>query len=442
MPSLQNIRTSDAPELEILEINWNLIQKQNPELYSTYINNFLDLYYEHLKTPHLFDHLNVFRNPGLFYTIEVYLIGLITDLTQHGFIQQAEALHMFLVSAKQTIEASNEQNQKLAVKRLANSLLKELHLNKGQDGKLVAFTKSLLSLTLKHPLFSEDYNENIYLLYAQLNEQCAATNLAILTNTHLASSDEQSLFKEQLDRHYCDILSEFFPTTEYAPPVNQNGDIRDQAVLNFFVNAVARLCQFERASQGQDIHNVIYLLGKMYDADKDNAPRNHLYAKVLRQLLQIPTIGAQSDRMFDDVVIRFILGGEPYKHFKIPFDLSQYQLSITQTRQFTQTVQSRLHQAEYELSQLKITHHNLEERLQRCEAELEQLTFKHLTLENEESTSPGHSPSTSRKILYKFKREKKSLEEQPALPTPVSLATRTFSDSEILKKPQPRKMTS
>ncbi len=447
MPSPKNMRkASDAPEPECLEIDWNFIEKRNPELRSFVINNFRDLYYEHLKTPHLFDQFNVFKNPGLFYTIEVYLIALITDFTAHGYTQQAEALHQFLASAKQTIESSSStQEQGLALNSLGNSLLKGLHLDDEQDSKLVAFATSMLSQTLKHPVLSEDYDVNIYLLYAQLNEQCAKTNLAILTNTHLASSDEQALFKEQLDRHYFDILSEFFPTTGYMVtqhPVNPNADIREQAVLNFFVNAVARLCQFERASQGQDIHNAIYLLGKMYDADKDSASRNHLYTKVLRQILQIPSKEAQVDSMFDEVVVKFILGGEPNRHFKIPFDLSQYVLSITQTRQFSQSIQTRLHQAEYELRQLKITHQSLEDRLLHCEAELAQLKFNQLTLENEESTSPELSPSASRKFLKKFKREKRSLEEPPAMPKLVSLATRTFSDSEIVKKPHRRKMTS
>ena len=139
------------------------------------------------------------------------------------------------------------------------------------------------------------------------------------------------------ENHYKQITELFFEITDDSQAM-----LRNNAVQNYFVNVVTTHCQVDELEKAANIHNVIYLLGKLFREDRYSATRYLQYATVLRYLLAIPSINAKVDLQFDKVVAPALLGTT--NQFKHHFVEKHYlkNMSRTMNTAFYQHLQEQM----------------------------------------------------------------------------------------------------
>ncbi|MBS0287325.1 MAG: hypothetical protein JSR17_08520 [Proteobacteria bacterium] len=453
------------------------------------------------NVPQLLSSLNSFTNPAFFHKIENLIINLIMELTAQGYSKQAKAIHLFFMVCKKIIATCyadsngldrSEDREKVApmlalplIEGLKITLDKPAALDETSElistldsestqeaqaaaqtdseitsepeepitddvnpepkatqdthattssADLIAFTACLFNIAVRHPLFDAPYNKKIYSIYHRLNQLCEKSGLF---ENHampdLLNRDLKAPLKEELFNKLEDICDKLW---------NQAEKHQAKATHRFFIKWIKKHYELQTQQSGKDIHNVIYLLGELYD--KDETPeKNEHYAKVLRQLLQLPSQGEERDILFDKLVARVVFNGEYSQRFKKPFDEADYKMTPVEpeTYRYIRALQYSLNQALKDivtLSRANTDHLKAQEGYRDDAVRLEQKVSKlsaqvndlKLASPDDRSLSPPSSPPKERNFLHRFR---KLSSEKPEKPEALTLANRTKSSPALPK---------
>lgn len=493
--------------------NWAFIDTQEP-VYDRFKNNFNVIYQDikHLafqmqsltdkmsdRLKKILDPLNEFQYPEIQYKLKMLPIALITDLTSNGFKEEAKALHIFINLIRNILEKSAlpRTDHEKTLRMLVPSVLSGLKLPLETDTQVYPVIIAMLLMTVREPLFNEEYDPEIYAIYQKLDLKTQALDIGIETSLSLLSDVPEASLSNIIKKHYTDVINEFFP-------IKKADTIRDQAVLNFFIQTISLQCQFNNSTKGRDIHNLLYMLRLVYAEDENNNTEDgkKTYLKLIRQLLYLPSSKPELDSEFDKVIFDVILSNPDSYKFNELFNPKGYGLDDSDISQYCQQLLKTLFQTQLENSTQKIKIIELQDRLEQSETEctnlkmqvkilkskqpkvsiepleesekqpavhiplrrprkgsktsasepLEIPQYKHtlsdgalteqmsaLSVNDEEgvspSSSPTHSPPTARNFLHHFKRKKKSVEDQPEPEQAEErIYKRTLSDGSFARK--------
>ncbi|MBI2790853.1 MAG: hypothetical protein HYX61_02745 [Gammaproteobacteria bacterium] len=359
------------------------------------------------------------RNPQLIYAIEKIFIDFIADMTAHGYRQEAKVLHTFLMLSKKIISQAHvdEANQVKTLLMLALPVLKGLDLWPETDRQANPFITCMMNLVLTHPVFNEVYDDKVYLLYSRCNEKSKELGVKVETNPSLFERGAQLPINADIVGNYQKTLGLISQHKEES--------FRQTVVLQFFKDIITRHAKFN-PPKAEAIHNFIYLLGEVYkeDEEKDNHNRIKLYAKVLRQVLQIPfSKHAKLENIFDFIIMRSFIDGQPKQDFNIPYNVMHYELSNEEVNRHCEVLQNnnreaniKISQLQAEIDELKTSVKGYEDDCKRLESDLAKMKDKvtRLTLENKERTSspstPPSTPPKDRKVISASSRTKRTEE--------------------------------
>jgi len=387
-------------------------------------------------TSKLLSPLSEYKNPELMFATEMLLIAFITDLTAHGYTEQAKVLHTFLTLCKQIISQAhpNTLEHEKTVRLLALPVIRALRLTSDVDFTLTPFVTCMLNLTLGHRLFNEPYDIEIYLMLYRLFDKSKQLGIFIATSPSLIERGTGLPINKDIDTDYqtlVDTLANSKHKTESR-----------KAVTAFFRTIISRHCQFARGTKAQDIHNFLYILVTTAKENEHNPHQYTLLAKILRMFLQIPSSTPEQDNLFDTQIIRLIFATKHEHEFMVPFNIADYELSLRDARRYCQQLQSRLQDAQTELhdvhEQILILQGLLrgkEDDYARLTAELTEL--KLTDKQASPKSSPQHSPSSSppkERITRRHGPNKKDSQPTSTVPS----IHHTKSESEIRR---PRKLT-
>jgi hypothetical protein len=164
------------------------------------------------------------------------------------------------------------------------------------------------------------------------------------------------------------------------------------------------------------------LLGEVYkdDEEKDLHNKIKLYAKVLRQFLQIPSENTKLENIFEFYIMRSFIDGQPKQDFNMPYNIMHYELSKEEVNRHCEDLQNnnreaniKISQLQAEIDELKASVKGYEDDRKRLESDLAKMKDKvtRLTLENKERTSPPSTPPSTppkeRKIISTSSRTKR-----------------------------------
>lgn len=296
-----------------------------------------------------------FKHPELFHDIETTLQEFIRDLTVGGNFEKAKVIHDYIAVCKKILyQISSDQSEREKMARvLSSSLVDGLKLGFERTPFNGMFIGAVLSLAMRSSLFDSEYDPDVYTIMYKLNQACAdypmsagvlgLRGIPVLTIPHHFSP----LRKNHVD-YYKQITAQFFEA--------QPEDVithRNNVVTNYFVNLVCTHCQVDELEKAANIHNVIYFLGKLYREDeKIGLSKDLKYAKVLRNLLHIPSVNEKVDSLFDEIVSGALLNSS---HFKHHFSEKHYLKNITRTMNtvFYQHLQDHLNVAIQEVTDMR-----------------------------------------------------------------------------------------
>lgn len=425
-------------------MNWDFLDKYNTYLdrvhqtfedrFSTVFNSLPQLTQPQVQLGSIFNPFNEFRNPVLVYAAQMLLVAFITDLTANRYTDEAKVLHQFILICKRILRSSqSESSQPLLSRMIAPVLLEGLHLKavSKDEGMLDLFLSSVLYLTMRHPLFDEDYSPEIYLLYSRLSEKCEALGIGVRINPMLAARDVKSDLRDKLERDY-KFVTNLYP---------DKGKMALRGILNFYVNTITTEYEFERDDKAIQTHNLLYIVGMLCEEDKLIPHRAQQYAKMLRQIFQLPSVSPEIDAWFDDITIRLIQQGEVSMHFKTPFEHQKYPLNGIQSVRFSRKLQESLNESRQTNIALHKEVHKLESLLEDAAAQRERLEEKlklvqrklvDLSIEDKQP-SPSSSPPSQR---HHFSRLRRGSDNKPEEVDRRTLLAHTLSDGAIIKPKQ------
>ncbi len=374
------------------------------------------------KTHEILNERAEFLKPNLVYAAQMLFISYITDLAENKYKEEAKAIHQFFRVCKKIIAIMHDsEERKRAALMVSPVLFVGLHLDKSflaagpvKQKYFNAYLAIIFNLAMRHPVFDEDYDPATYKLYGLLNQKCQEKDLGVSVNPAFAPRDIPDFFFESLKRQYADIAKTHFP---------ELGKETHKAVFHFFIGKITSVATLESAQQrAQDMHNVIYLLKLVYQQDAAKDSNEAVYAKLLRQLLQVPSQSAEVDAWFDTVMISCLL--KRNRSFKEPFAIGAYKVSPEAQLQYcTQLTQEYLHQS-YENSMLKARLRtdeiaiqskaeeieSLSRRLDAVQKKLTDLQLENKTQASQLSTTPPSTPPTGR---HHFPHHRKGEQSPP-----------------------------
>lgn len=345
-----------------------------------------------------------FQNPTLVYAAQTLFISFITALTKEKYTEEAKAIHQFIRVCKRMLEIQTDPEERSKVARLIVPVLCDgLHLEKAsivpehvletsQSGKIFRiYLAFVFNLMVRHPVFDEDYDKDTYSLYVRLDEKCQQMKIGVESNPALAARDLPDFFVAELNGQYTDLITSFYPSEE-----NQ----AQKAVYFFFVNKIARVLSFDNKQKAADMHHVIFLLRVLYQEDTAALNDTSAYAKIMRQIFQLPSIDPVKDAWFDKIMVPSLLKRKQI--FNNPFSAELYKVSFEDQQRYCQQLTEAYQAQAAQNSQLKAQLH--EDKL-KLESQTEEINRLHHKLEvaqqklrdllideYSESSSPQGSP--------------------------------------------------
>ena len=285
-----------------------------------------------------------FRNPELFHDIETALIDFIAEMTVGGNIEKAKVVHEYIALCKKMLyQMSQDQTEREKMARvLSTSIIDGLQLGLERSVFTGIFVGAALNLSIRSSLFDSEYDPDVYMILQSLKQACADVPMAAgaLGTRGIPSLTIPHHFnplRRNHENYYKQIIELFFENTD-----ERQKSLRNNAVLNYFVNVVTTHCQVDELEKAAHIHNVICLLGKLYREDAHSPTRNNQYGKVLRNLLSIPSENAKVDNIFDEAVAPALF--ETMNQFRHLFAEKHYlkNMSRTMNTAFYQHLQGQL----------------------------------------------------------------------------------------------------
>lgn len=316
-----------------------------------------------------------FQNPELFHDIETILVDFIGELTLGGDLEKSKVVHDYLVLCKKMLYEMSEdhfEREKMA-RVLSTSVIDGLQLGLERSAFTGIFMGATLSLTIRSSLFDSEYDPDVYMILQCLKQACADFPMAAgaLRTRGIPSLTIQHHYnplRRNHENYYKQITEQFFEITD-----DRQKSLQNNSVLNYFVNVVTTHCQVDELEKAENIHNVIYLLGKLYREDAHSANRSIQYGKILRNLLCIPRENPKVDNMFDEAAAPALFGTT--NQFRHLFAEKHYlkNMSRTMNTTFYQHLQEQLNL----IVQVATTHQRRIEELEEVIA-LKTATNKHL----------------------------------------------------------------
>ncbi len=283
-----------------------------------------------LKIKEMLNQKAAFLKPGLVYAAQMLFIEFISSLTNSKYSAEAKAVHQFVRICKKAMKVIEDPYEREKAAVLVIPVLYEgLHLHRAFTAssseriKLFnTFLAVVFNLTMAHPLFDEDYNQETYELYAKLNSKCTELNIGIEVNPALAQRELSNYFLDELNKEYQDIVTKY---------LHKDSREAKKAVYEFFVNKIRKAAAFEPLqARAQNMHNVLYILKLVYQEDK--AKNEQCYASVIRQILQLPRVDEIRDAWFDKLAVYCILQRE--KGFNREFMQEDYNVSSQDQQEY------------------------------------------------------------------------------------------------------------
>ncbi|MGE3317806.1 MAG: hypothetical protein AB7I18_00810 [Candidatus Berkiella sp.] len=372
-----------------------------------------------------------YRRPSLVYDTQMLIISFITRLTQEKFYDEAKALHRFIRVFKTNIQVQPDPDEQKGIAQLTtmacvhalqlqDAAIVEGHLlERSQRDKFFHFyLAATLYLTIRHPVFDNDYSIETYDIYVRMNNKFDLLHFGISVNPALAAEDLPDFFLETLKTQYAEIAKRFY---------RQEDKGAEKAIYDFFIKKIASVAAFDKTLDRAGVmHNFIYVLKMLYQEDASNPKDPTAYVKALRNFLQIPRLEKDIDAWFDECIVRSVF--ERKRGFRAPFNPERYAVSLEEQQEYckhlTQAYEEQVEQnaklsaqLQQETFSLKVRNNELQQQLAALQEELRKLSIgsaEDRTIDDRTLAIPSLVPpsSPSMGIYHLHRREKPSSDEK------------------------------